>query len=279
MTGPYLPLRRRVPQRFWVGLVAVVVYVLGAAVIANLLTGWMHPRDPAVDFALGHFPVLLPLIVGGILFVRRNGWSAEVWRTPAAFETTPKRWWLLSIPVLMLTNAIITLATAPADRWALGPVLLLAVVLLLVGLGEELYFRGILRASLRAHHGETLTLLVTSLFFGLAHSVAALAGGVPISIVAFMVATTGFTAVLYYAAFRATGRLWVPILLHALDDFALELTDGALIPGVTSAPDPGTLYIGIQMVIWLLAAVFLVSCVRQDLRARKEPHVQTSARR
>lgn len=259
----------RVPQGFWVGLVAIAVYIALAAVVANLLAEWLHPTDPVAVLALEHFPVLIPLVVAGIVFVRWAGWSRDVWRTSAAFDTRPRRWWMLAIPLLLLINSIVVLISAPASAWQLGPVVIVALAMALVGIGEELYFRGILRASLRAHHGETITFVVTSLLFGLAHTVGSLFLGAPVETIAFQVGATAFSGALLYAAFRATGRLWVPMLLHALDDFSLHLGGDAIGAGA----DAATQAVGaIGIAQWVLAAVFLISCIRQDLAARRTTH-------
>lgn len=258
----------RVPRRFWIGLLAAVVYVALAGGVANLLTEGFPQDDPAADFALGHFPVLIPLVIGGVLFVRWAGWSSDVWRTPASFETTPRRWWMLAIPVLVFAQAVIVLAIMPADRWQLGVVLLVAAGTALVGFGEELFFRGILRSSIRAHHGETVTLLVTSLFFGLAHSLGSLLGGVPIGYIAVQVGAAALDGAVYYGVLLATGRLWVPIVLHALTDFSLRV-GGGLNTGPSADVDLGPANIAIEWAIWVLAVVVLISCIRRDLSARR----------
>lgn len=150
---------------------------------------------------------------------------------------------------------------------------MVAVVLvgtLLVGVGEELYFRGILRASIEGRHGQAVTLLVTSVAFGLAHSVGSLIGGVPVSFIAFQVAVTAAAGAVLYGVLRATGRLWVAMLLHGLNDAGLYLnsgqTDNPSAAGLSA--DSGN--IALQAALWVLAAVLLISCLRQDHRRRQE---------
>lgn len=258
----------RVARRFRVGLVAVVVYVAFAAGVANLLTAWVDPADPAAAYALAHVPVLIPLIVAGVLFVRWAGWNADVWRTPNAFEVAPRRRWMLVVPLLLLVQPVLTLASAPWSEWEVAPVLLALVVTAMVGFGEELYFRGILRASLRERHGETVGLLVTSVAFGLAHSFGGFIHGEPLGFIAFQVFVTALAGAAYYAAFLATGRLWVPIVLHGLGDFSLLIGGGGF-GGASSDADPSPANIVIQAVLWGLTAVVLISCIRGDVRARR----------
>lgn len=57
-----------------------------------------------------------------------------------------------------------------------------------VGIGEELFFRGILLTALRAHHSEFLALIVSSVLFGIAHVVGYLVAGLPLGLILFQVA-------------------------------------------------------------------------------------------
>ncbi|WP_308799340.1 CPBP family intramembrane glutamic endopeptidase [Agromyces silvae] len=260
----------RVPQRFWIGLLALVVYVALAGGVANLLDAWVQPSSEVGEFALTHFPVLIPLIVAGVVFVRVSGWGRSVWRTPAAFETHPRRWWMLAFPVLLFAQAVAVIVLIPWNDRAAGLVLVVALGTAMVGFGEELYVRGILRASLRAHHGETLTLVVTSLLFGAAHTLGSVMLGLQPTFIAFQVVATAFDGVLLYGVFRATGRLWVAATLHALTDFSLYVSNGDLADHSGSDVLTSPVNVVIQFALWALAAALLVSCIRQDLRARRD---------
>ena len=260
----------RVPQRFWIGLVAAIVYVALAGGVGSLLDEWFPNKNDLAELALSHLPVLIPLITVGVIFVWRAGWTRDVWRTPASFETQPRRWWMLAFPTLLLAQSIILLAGTPWGNWNAGALLLILVVNILVGAGEELYFRGILRASLRAHHGETLTLIVTSLLFGAAHALGSVLAGLQIGFVAFQVNVAAASGAVLYGVFPATGRLWIAMALHALSDFTLRVSSGD--PSSRSADDlsPSPANIAIQSVLWVLALVLLISCILQDARARHE---------
>ncbi|WP_157429221.1 CPBP family intramembrane glutamic endopeptidase, partial [Agromyces salentinus] len=251
---------------------AVLVYVLVAGGAANLLTAWFSTDSDLADFALGHFPPLILLIAAGIVFVRFSGWSRYVWRTPASFETRPRRWWMLAFPVLLLAQSIILLTLVPWAGWDVGAVLVVAAGTALVGIGEELYFRGILRASLRSHHGETLALVVTSLLFGLGHSLGSVMNGLDGGFIVFQVGVTALDGAILYGAFRATGRLWVPMVLHAFSDFTLYLANNDLADKTGSEISTSPANTAIESVLWVLAIVLLISCIRQDLRTRREQH-------
>ena len=149
-------------------------------------------------------------------------------------------------------------------------VLTAALGCLMIGFAEELYYRGILRVSIRAHHGEFLTVLLTSLLFGVSHSFGSLTHGVPLAVVAFQVAVTSMNGVMFYAAFIATGRLWVPMLLHALTDFSLYVQSGDsdAAPG-HAGMDLGPVSAVVQVALGVLSIVFLISTIREG---RREHH-------
>ncbi|OII40040.1 CPBP family intramembrane glutamic endopeptidase [Plantibacter sp. MMLR14_011] len=260
----------RVTQRFWIGLAAAVLYVLVAAGLARLLTEWFPPQNEVEDFVLGHLPVLIPLIILGVLFVRKAGWTRDVWRTPAAFETRPRRWWMLAFPVLMLVQVVALLSITPWGDRKPELVFLVLGVNILVGVGEELYFRGILRASLRAHHGETVTLVATSLLFGAGHALGSVLAGLPVAFIAIQVGGTVLMGAAFYGVFLATGRLWIVIAFHAMNDFALRISSGDLTSASASDLDPPAITGVIQVVLWVLTLVLLISCIRHDLHARRE---------
>jgi len=259
-----------VRRTFWVGLAAIVVYVLFAAGLGNLMDVLVPTASPELEFALSHL-VPLPIVIGlGLWFARWSGWWGDVWRQRPVTAGPPRRRWMLAIPVLLLVGPVLGLFDVPWSERSVGLVLLLAVGCLLVGLGEELFYRGILRVSLRSHHGELVTLLVTSVLFGLSHSLGSMLNGVPVGIIAFQVGATAFDGALYYAAFRVTGRLWVPVLIHALTDFSLYLRndDWSAATG-HAAPDPGAVAIGAQFALWALMIAVVVSFILEDARARR----------
>jgi len=258
----------RIGFSVWIGLAAVAVYIALAAGVANLFTDAIPTSSDAAEFALGHFTVLPVLIVAGVMFIRWAGWSRQVWRTSGAGETQPRRWWMLAIPVLLLVHIATIFAQVPwGDRSGTLIVVVLAGTAM-VGFGEELYFRGILRATIRAHHGEFVTLLVTSLLFGLAHSLSSLLAGLLPTFVAFQVAATALDGAVLYGVFRATGRLWAAILLHGLNDAALYLVSADTTNPAATAFNPGSWFAITPTLLWALTAALVISCLREDLHAR-----------
>ncbi|WP_294564739.1 CPBP family intramembrane glutamic endopeptidase [uncultured Arthrobacter sp.] len=266
------PRNDRIPRRVWIGLVAIAVYVLVAVAGSNAVSAALPVGDPLIQFTLNELISLPILILAGLYFVRRSGWGRDVWRERPTLTMTPRRWWLVSIPVLFLLMQLLRIPEVP---WATTPVTSLGLVVMavfVVALGEELFFRGILLTSIRARHGELVTMLTTSLLFGLAHIFGSLEEGVPVAVIALQVMIISMTGTLFYWARRVTGTLWAPILLHFLDDYM-----GITSAGVSSAAQALTtdssgssdLVGGLQVILIILSLCAIISAAREDARTRR----------
>ncbi|WP_181064898.1 CPBP family intramembrane glutamic endopeptidase [Pseudoclavibacter sp. Z016] len=255
-------------------LAAVVVYVALAAGLGNLLSSLVSDDQEVAQFALGH---LIPLPIGIallLLYVRWTGNAEQVWRERPTPTLTPRRWYLVSIPILMIASSLAVLAEV---AWAEQTFALIAVITLgtlLVGFGEELAVRGVLLTAVRQRHGELAVLLITSLVFALAHIPGSIIAGAPPAVIAFQLGGLIIAGASYYWIRRVTGRLWVGALIHAFSDWNLYLaadagTQAASVPNSHEAPaDP---FIGtLGVVLWIILAVGVVSVIREDRRNRRQ---------
>jgi uncharacterized protein len=215
---------RTIPRTVWVGLAAAAFYVLLAAVGGNLLSAFAH-GDSTLDFVLGHYVAVPILIIVGLFFTRRAGWTRESWTSPSPF-TERRRWWMLAIPIVLVIQIVGLCLDVPWSEQTVSVVLIYLVGSLLIGFGEELYFRGIFRVGVLGHHGELAALLITSLAFGFAHTVGFLFDGSGVLSILIKTLLLAMDGALFYGALRATGTLWVPILLHGLGDWARFLGTG-----------------------------------------------------
>lgn len=271
----------RVPRRFWVGALALVVYILFAAVLGNITGSFASEGDVTAEFALSHL-IPLPIAIGlALWFVWRAGWWDDVWRSTSTLRMQPRRLWLIAIPVLLAALPIVQLPGIPWVERGLGTIAIVLVGTIMVGFGEELVLRGILFVSLRERHGDLVTLLITSLLFGAAHTVSSVWAGLPPAAIAFQVAFLSMTGSLYYWVRRVTGRLWVGIAIHALTDFTLYLASGeaSAAEAMSSSDDLGPMtpvIVTIQTLLIALAVAGVISAAREDHRARKVQRVATA---
>ncbi|QHF24404.1 CPBP family intramembrane metalloprotease [Rathayibacter sp. VKM Ac-2804] len=259
--------RRPVPRVIAVGVAAAVLYVLIAAGVGTLLDP-LAGGDETLDFVIGTWLPVGVLIALGVLFLRRAGWLHEAWTAPSPF-TERRRWWLLAIPVVLVVQTVLLLLAVPWAERELPMVLVFLVGCLLIGAGEELYFRGLFRVAVLGHHGELAALLITSIAFGLAHTAGYLLNGVPLPATALAVAFLAMDGAIFYGALRATGTLWVPIVLHGLGDFARFLQQGGDDQSATPGLGGDTTTALVEYVLIGLSIAMVVSVARSDRRERR----------
>jgi membrane protease YdiL (CAAX protease family) len=147
---------------------------------------------------------------------------------------------------------------APVEPQALTAAALAVLLVVLVALGEEIAFRGVL-LHLLAPRGIATAVTLSSLLFGLTHTVNLLLGAPPAG-VALQVFFTG-TGAAGLAALRVqTGSLWPGITLHAAYDLAFRVMD------LDASTWHGKLYYTLHGLGWLVFAVILL---RPGARGRR----------
>lgn len=243
-----------------VGLGVVVAY---AALVAvdDVLPGGGDGEidDPTVAFLRTH---VLPLTIIALLlvvFVRRAGWWSPVWRETTA-QRVPRWWWAFpAVYVLLIAGNLSQVDWGQAP----GHLLVLAVGTFLVGLTEELALRGVLLTGARGSWSELPAFFLTCLVFGALHTLN-LIHGAPLGPTFLQVAVTSFLGVIYYAARRAAGGLWLAVVLHFLADFALYAA-GYSDTSSGNPPAWGALALPLLAV---LSIPLIVSIAREGRRAR-----------
>jgi len=270
----------RIRRSIWVGLIAVAVYVFLAAVVGNVFGGLAAPGDDIAEFVLSHY-IALPIgIVLALLFVRWAGWPG-VWSETPSPKLQPRRLWLIAIPVLTVVISCSNLAGIDWSAWSARTVLLIVIGTLMVGLGEELYLRGVLLSAARARHGELVTLLVTSVAFGAAHIVGSLWSGLSPAFILFQVSALTLSGAAYYWVRRVSGRLWVAVLVHAFADCVLYLASGAARQSDALAHDTSgssDVIVGwVQILLTVLTLISVVSVVLEDRRNRNARRAAATA--
>ena len=132
-------------------------------------------------------------------------------------------WWVLLILVVAMW-VIVRLSGLQVQRsWRLGWLSLVLIVLattMLVGIGEETAFRGIVLNSLATRLPVAGAVFVSAILFGLMHSVNAIIQPVGSTIV--QVVVTGLYGVIFgFVYVTSGGNLVLVIVLHWLYDFSL----------------------------------------------------------
>ena len=165
--------------------------------------------------------------------------------------------------MLVIPAAIILMSLAAADWGRLGDegagyALALAGATLLVGFNEEIIFRGVLLHGFRQTGSEVHAWAWSTGLFALIHS-ANLFLGSPISSVVPQLFSTFIIGTLCYITRRATGGILVPILIHALYDFAVfshGSGKGDVVPGGDTATlQPASLVPVIVLVLFVVVMI------------------------
>jgi len=234
------PSRRTLPLPALAGL--VIVYLVLLAVVHRVATASVDGLD------YGSFPdggvvlraVVIPVGLSVVLcavVIQLLGWWA-----PVLGGDAPVQRWIRIVPILLVAAIVLGIDYGTLADKGIGFTLVLLSGAALIGLGEELMFRGIVVVALRdAGHRESRVTLWSAVAFGAAHTVNFFVdGGGHV----LQIATTLVMGWFLYLVRRLTGGLLVPVVIHALWDFGLF--SGI----VTSEPYPGAfLFILAQVVL------------------------------
>ncbi len=154
--------------------------------------------------------ILAVLIIGGFW-----GWRDIFRESPELRIHHPRP---LRLALLLFALVVVAgLAAAPWGDWAAGVIALLILGSLLVGVGEELVFRGFLLVGARTRYSELGAFLFTCVLFGLSHGANVLTG----QALGPTLGQITFAAILgacFYLLRRTSGLLVIPILVHGLID-------------------------------------------------------------
>lgn len=215
---------------FWRYLLFLVAY-LAVYLCSGLALGKLAPDLAGADLlsSVGSVfvQVTFGLVVGGVvLFAMAHylGWTRDLFGPQPIYRS---RWMWLG-PVVALVP--VTLRGLGID-WGRNSLAVVAMVLLsglLVGVVEELMYRGFAVRMVRSGgHGERAVAALAALAFALSHSVNLLSGQAVTTVALTVVYTFGF-GVLMYLTLRVTGFLVWAMLVHGLTDPTTILASGGI---------------------------------------------------
>jgi uncharacterized protein len=204
---------------------------------------------------------LLPIglsVLFGIGVTTWLGWWPEVVHERKAVQR-----WVRFVPISMLAVAILSVNYGHLVDQQTSFVLSLIAMCALVGVGEELMFRGLgVNVFRKDGFSEAKVALWSSVVFGLVHLSNGVWEGPAALAQAAIVCTSGY---FFYLARRAAGTIVVPMLVHGLWDFAL-------LSSLTGTDKSA--YFGPFLIV-LVQVVLIVVLIRR--RHRIEPSVRDAA--
>lgn len=199
-------------------VVLLVIYLVLLQGLSALLTRGIDTEYAApttVDELVRSMTV--PVAVSVVLVAGVVAWLR--WRRPVLVDERPVRRWVIAIPVAMTVTSLLVINYGGLAEKGASFVLLLLLTTLLVGLGEELMFRGIGLTVFRTNgFTETRAAFWSTALFALAHLTNLFSEGP--SAIAQVVATM-IAGYFFYLIRRRAGGLYAAALVHALWDFAL----------------------------------------------------------
>lgn len=181
-------------------------------------------------------------------------------------------------PVILITLALVETSSYHmaqgarlAAPWHIGAFLAMVA---LVGVAEELAFRGMVATTLLQRFGTTRSgvwkaVIGSGVLFGLAHSIN-FAHAEPLGVLIQMI-DSAVLGMLLTAIYYRSGNLWVTVLLHAYMDLTALLESGLLVgEGLSESVSASISEYGVQNL--LAAAVYLVPTIYL-LRKRALPGI------
>jgi membrane protease YdiL (CAAX protease family) len=207
--------RKRLSIAVFIGLVVVYLAILQGVVLVIKPDGLGYGELPDGN-ALWRF-VTLPVglsvlfVIGVITYLR--------WWKPVIHDDKPVNGWVKIVPALLVVSVIGTTSYSNIVDQRTGLVLALLASTALVGLGEELMFRGLGVVAFRdAGFTEGKVALWTSVIFGAVHMTNVFTEGPGAFLQAAVVSITGY---FFYLSRRSFGTILVPVIIHGLYDFSI----------------------------------------------------------
>jgi membrane protease YdiL (CAAX protease family) len=216
----------------------LVVYALLPASINVLLLGIP---------SLGPFPDQLSVngfVVGKVigLAIVALAITALHWWPDVLREQLRVRAWVWVVPAVMLAESLIFTDWTRLGQAGAAIALSLLAGCLILAIGEELAFRGMVLRFARDRWSEPSAAIVTTVLFGVFH----LVGG---PLYAFAALLGGW---LYYYIRRVSGGILLPILVHALFDFAVFSSQTTATVSTDSNASPVQFLTSVVLVIALV---------------------------
>lgn len=191
----------------WIGLIALVP--------GDDRVSFEYLGDQSTPWVRQFIIPLLAVLAFQVAVVTKLGWWKSVMRDPAR----SRRRWLWILPVVLLLLALVGFADAGAQEAGSRYLIGCLATTMLVGVTEEMTFRGVLLVGARRVFArEWRAVVFASALFGLFHLPNILVGA-PVGPTLVQVVQTAGVGVGIYALRRTTGLLLPCMLLHGVYDY------------------------------------------------------------
>ncbi len=227
----------------------------GAAILAALICTFLTSVGSAVtqiaalEDVSGYLVMSAAVacsILIGFLLIARSGQSSTFYGFRKPSSGSVKKVWLF-IPLLLLEIVPLVLFAPKFEEPGVF-YLVLALFTLLVGINEELYFRGLVFGFIRPK-GPQAAVIGSSIIFGVLHAVNALSGTNPWAVL-LQIAFAFLAGLVLALIVSITKSLWIGILWHIVHNFISFTTESSL-------DRTAMIVISIQVLVMLVYAIGL----------------------
>jgi hypothetical protein len=250
---------------FWRLLALLVVYFaiyLGAGQVAGLLRGESDGDGLLDSVSNVFFTLTFGLIVAAVLLTALTsylGWNKEIYGRQPVYRSG----WMWLGPIIAVVPIALRVLDIDWGGPALSVVLMVLATGLMIGYVEELLFRGIAVKMLRAAgHREFAVAVISSVLFGMSHSINALNGQELQTVGSTVLYTIAFGA-LMYLTMRSFRFIIAAMILHGLTDpTAILATGGIDEVAETAARGLAAVNGGFTFFVLIPIGIILMLCVR-----------------
>ncbi len=199
-------------KRIYISLVIYVVWIAVTMLGARLIAGGETSLNELVSTGIGwHFAIAIAILFFAIKYFK---WGDLQFTKPHSLFRTL---WFPAIYLLLFGAGIAFLGAPP-----LSVVLFVAINTFMVGISEEVMFRGVLFRALDKAMSIWPAIILTSVLFGAVHTLNVFITGELVTSIVQSVAA-GLSGIVFMAILICTGSIWPAIIYHFLWDCLIFL--------------------------------------------------------
>ena len=246
-------------------LTSLIIYVIWTALVLGggiLATGGSGSLDDLVRYHIMPHFLLVPILLLVVIFLLK--WVPEVGLKRVA---NPRDLWILWLPVLYLLVFVASAALTGFSGLGDGVIWFVLINTLLVGINEELMFRGVLFYGSGARFGLLWTVVLTAVLFVSVHILNGFITG-DFSNAMIQAAGAALSGVWYAALRFRLGSVFPGMILHWLWDF-LTFLGGSILLASLITPRFGVM--GFILAMQLPLALYGVWFLRKYRRQTPTP--------